>query len=106
LKKKLQNPTGIIRIIMGRPKGSKNKPKTVKKPVKKGRSVAPKKKPKIEPPKRGRAKRPWHIEIFLDGKRKGAFNGETLIEAMSVAEEKLIYDIEHKEDKFYGHGTS
>jgi|TARA_R110000824_G_scaffold20545_15_gene77439 hypothetical protein len=94
---------------MGRPKGSKNRPKTedvksVKKPVNKGRPAGSKNKPKVEP-KRGRAKRPWHIEIFLDGKRKGAYNGETLIEAMSVAEEKLIYDIAHKEDKFYGHGN-
>lgn len=75
----------------GRPKGSKNKPKVeLKKPV----------------IRRGRAKRPWHIEIFLDGKRKGAYNGETLIEAMSVAEEKLIYDVAHKEEKFYGYGNS
>lgn len=74
----------------GRPVGSKNKPKVEAK------------KPQI---RRGRAKKSWHIEIFLDGKRKGAYNGETLVEALIVAEEKLIYDVEHKEDKFYGHGN-
>ena len=96
---------------MGRPKGSKNKPKTedikvVEKPVKKGRPAGSKNKPKVEPKKKGRAKRPWHIDVFRDGKRKGAFNGETLIETLVVAEEKLIYDVKHAEDKFYGHGNS
>ena len=63
---------------MGRPKGSKNKPKTedikvVEKPVKKGRPAGSKNKPKVEPKKKGRAKRPWHIDIFGLGFIFGSF---------------------------------
>ena len=56
----------------GRPPGSKNKVK------------------KKEAPK-GRARKPWLVEVSLDGKRKGQFKGETLVEALIAAEEKILY---------------
>jgi hypothetical protein len=46
---------------------------------------------------KGRKRKPWKVEVFLDGKRKGSYNGEQLVEALIAAEEKILYG--NKEDE-------
>lgn len=38
-----------------------------------------------------RPKKDWKVVVFDKGKKKGEFKGENLLEALTVAEEKILY---------------